>query len=141
MLINFIYKDELKTITLPNKIEGQYWINFENKKIISIDGTDNVWNLVSNRKAKIIDESDNVEKKSQLLPNCLKRIKIGDDIATIFTEPLTENRQKYIRRDVTKDAIITIGRENNNVIVFKNDFVSANHATLTYRNKYWVIKK
>lgn len=140
MLINFIYKDELNTITLPSKIEGQYWINYNNKKIISIDGNDNAWNLVSNRKAKVLDENDNIQKKTALTKNCLRKIKIGEDIATIFTEPLTENRQKYIRKNISKDIEISIGRENNNVIVFKNDFVSSNHAILTYRNNYWSIK-
>ena len=39
MIVTLIYKGNLNTITLPSRIEGQFWIGTkEEKDIISIEG-------------------------------------------------------------------------------------------------------
>ncbi len=38
------------------------------------------------------------------------------------------------------DAVTTLGRDVNNAIVIEDDFVSANHATLTFRGRAWYVE-
>src|SRR6266571_1647011 len=38
------------------------------------------------------------------------------------------------------DAVTTLGRDVNNSIVLEDDFVSASHATLTYRGRAWYVE-
>jgi len=38
------------------------------------------------------------------------------------------------------DAVATLGRDVNNAIVLEDDFVSAIHATLTFRGRAWYIE-
>ena len=38
------------------------------------------------------------------------------------------------------DAITSLGRDVNNSIVLEDDFVSANHAALTYRGRAWYVE-
>lgn len=38
------------------------------------------------------------------------------------------------------DSVTTLGRDVNNSIVLEDDFVSANHAALTYRGRAWYVE-
>jgi pSer/pThr/pTyr-binding forkhead associated (FHA) protein len=38
------------------------------------------------------------------------------------------------------DAVATLGRDVNNAIVLEDDFVSATHATLTFRGRTWYVE-
>jgi len=38
------------------------------------------------------------------------------------------------------DAVTTLGRDVNNAIVLEDDFVSTNHATLTFRGRAWYVE-
>lgn len=141
MIVTLIYKDTINSITLPEKVEGQFWIDTDEKKqVISIEGNENKWAITSNRKAQILNEKQEKIKEVELTENAMHTIKIEDELALIFTEKLTEDRQTYIKLKIDKDVEISIGRSETNIICFKNNFVSSTHAQLTYRNKYWIVK-
>ena len=141
MIVTLIYKDIINTLTLPEKIEGQFWIEVEEKKqLISIEGLDNKWIMTSNRKAQILNENKEKIREVELKENDMYTVKIGEEFASIFTEKLTEDRQTYTKLKIDKDIEISIGRNETNEICFKNNFVSSSHAILIYRNKYWIIK-
>ena len=138
MIVTLIYKEKLNTITLPNKKEGQFWLGTdEEKEIISIEGSNEKWELKSSKKVKILEHK---EKTIELKENTIIKIQKGETIGLIFTEPLTEDRQIYTKKVIEKDIGISIGRSEENAICFKNDFVSSVHAKLAYHNKYWLIK-
>ena len=138
MIVTLIYKEKLNTITLPNKKEGQFWLGTdEEKEIISIEGSNEKWELKSSKKVKILEHK---EKSIELKENSIIKIQKGETIGLIFTEPLTEDRQIFTKKVIKKDIGISIGRSEENAICFKNDFVSSVHAKLAYHNKYWLIK-
>ena len=139
MLINFIYKDKLNTITLPKKRFGKHWVMFDGKKIISIDGEDDNWILSSNRKAKIkID--NNYYKKAYLKSGKVIGIDIEDEEALIYAENITEDRTIYEKYEFNSDGEITIGRDEDNTICYQNEYTSSHHAILTCHNSCWSIK-
>ena len=138
MIVTLIYKDTINAITLPQKKEGQFWLGTdEEKEIISIEGSNEKWELKSSKKVKILEHK---EKTIELKENTIIKIQKGETIGLIFTEPLTEDRQVYTKKVIKKDIGISIGRSEENAICFKNDFVSSVHAKLAYHNKYWLIK-
>ena len=141
MIVTLIYKDEINSITLPNKIEGKYWIGTKEKKnLIGIEGNENKWVIKSNKKIKVVTENNIEIKSKEINLNTISRVKVGDEIALLFAEELTKDRQKYKKLIIDKDIGISIGRGNENVFCYKNDFVSNVHAKLSYHNKYWLIK-
>ena len=142
MIVTLIYKEHLKTTILPKKVEGQFWLETEDdKQAIGIEAQAGKWYIKSNKKAKILDEKCEEIQKLELVPNMKNTIKIKDEEAILFSEPLTDDRQQYTKKIIKNNAEIKIGRDEiSNTIVFKNKFVSYEHATLEYRNKYWLLR-
>lgn len=141
MIVTLIFENELNPITLPEKIEGQYWLETKTrKKIISIEAEDGKWHLKSNRKARILDKDENLLKSIELETNNIHLVKIEDSIGVIFIEKFSDNNQIFEKLVIKDDINISIGRGEENIICFKSELVSKIHANLIYHNKYWSLK-
>ena len=141
MIVTLIYKEMLNTITLPSKKEGQFWLGTEQEKeIISIEGNEDRWILKSNKKVSILGMNGINEKSIELKENAIVKVKKEDVEGLIYTEPSTDDRQIFSKKIVKNELEVSIGRSVENIICYKNDFVSSVHAILSYRNKYWLIK-
>lgn len=146
MLVTLVYKNRLTTTTLPEKVSGQYWLKdideFGNThQIMSIEGIDGQWYLKSNKVARIIG-SNNESVKNQILSplkTCNILLRNSGEKAFIFTEPITLDRQKFIKVVVNENTEVKIGRAEYNTIVFDNSFVSSHHASLTFSHNQWTI--
>jgi len=147
MLVTIIKKDCINSTTLPEKISGQYWLlsNDEygkNYHLISIEGINGKWYLKSSKFAKVLDSSNSIIK-TQILDTmsfCSVLIQNSNEKAFVFTEPLTENRQKFTKYVANQDLEINIGRAEDNQIVFASRFVSSYHASLIFKGNQWSIK-
>ena len=57
MIITTISKSRIQSMTLPQKIKGQYWIydsEFDgDTRMVSVEGINNAWILKSTRQEKI----------------------------------------------------------------------------------------
>ena len=140
MVVTLISKNKIHTIALPSKKEGQYWL----ENIIGIEGIDENWLLKANRKTSIIDYEAGKQEVSKIILEPLKiyhikRLEQNENLI-IYTEPITEDRKKYRKLSILRNARITIGRNNMNEIVFKNQFASSRHADLIYQDKKWYIQ-
>ena len=140
MIVTLISENEIYSIALPPKKEGQYWL----KKIISIEGIDGKWILKSNKKTSIIDYGLEKQElyKIELEPLKIYHLKNSeyDENYIVFTEPVTDDRQTYQKLKVLENTRITIGRNDSNNILFKNQFASSKHAQLIYKDKNWYIQ-
>lgn len=145
MILTLIKRESIHSITLPEKIRGQYWIDDaaknKTKKLIGIEGMDGEWILKSNKDVKVLDNNGQPIRNSVLAPLCIYNLGVeGQDQKTIiFTEPSTDDRQTFTKFLADKDIDITIGRTEQNDIVLANQFVSASHAKLTFREGQWSI--
>ncbi len=146
MIITAISSNRIHTISLPQKVKGQYWLSEETEHgcetLVSIEGIDGAWKMYSNRRVRILDKDDPEGKRTQkhavLEPSETQYLqkKNGDRII-VFTEPVTEDRQvfkKYLAQDQTE---ITVGRLDNNDIVLPNRMVTSLHARLRFANGQW----
>lgn len=145
MIVTLINKESINSITLPEKIRGQYWIYDSNaklsKKLIGIEGINGEWILKSNKFVKVIDNSSKPIRNTVLSPLSIYNLAIEeqDNKTIVFTEPSTDDRQTFTKYLVDKDIDISIGRTEQNDIVLANHFVSGSHARLSFKNGHWSI--
>ncbi len=146
MIVNLIKKREMISITLPDKISGQYWLNDfdENgnvRKIIGIEANKNQWVLKGNRNAYVIGRDSKPVKSTILKEDSFFNLKIaGEDSRVIlFTEPITKSRNTFKKLVVKKPCSLTLGRADGNNIVIDNKYVSSKHGILSYDGSTWSI--
>ncbi|MCM1114549.1 MAG: type VII secretion protein EssC [Clostridium sp.] len=146
MIVNLIKNREMFSITLPERIKGQYWLNDidENgdlRQIISIEGHKNDWVLKSNKNAWILDNGGNPVKNTLIKDDSFFNIKIKDENEKVilFSEPVSSNRYTFKKIVVKQNCSLTIGRSESNNIVFSNKYVSSNHCIMNYDGESWSI--
>lgn len=146
MIITLLKSEGLNSISLPEKIKGQYWVNdySESKKkkpLIGIEGIDGKWILKSNRKVQIIDQDRQPTKEMELTPYnlyCVLR-KSTKKYEYLFVEPETVDRKSYQKYLVRYHKEITIGRTPDHTISFSNIAVSSNHASIKKDGGHWIL--
>ena len=147
MIVILIGKNSINSITLPQKVRGQYWLHLsddaDSERLISIESTNDQWVLKSNKYVKILDlDDDNKPVKSVILKEMsiyALQNSTGEKLY-VFTEPATEDRQIYSKYFVSSDVKLSIGRNEQNDIVFNNKFVSSKHAVISYHSGQWSIQ-
>lgn len=147
MKLTLLSQSEISSISLPEKHVGRYWLRGRNadgkqidvvsvEAVRAVDSNDeDKWLIKSNRRFTVVDKDGNALQNIELSLLNLFKIKStsGKYSYTLFAEPLTNDRKQYRGYVVTKEsAVITIGREKNNDICYSNNFVSGNHAEITF---------
>lgn len=145
VIVTTISKKRIQTVSLPNKIKGQYWlydsVEGKEERLVSIEGLNDEWILKSNRQVKVIDQDNKALKNTVISPLSIYVLqKINGEKVFVFTEPVTEDRQTFTKYLVKDDIDLTVGRMEQNDICFPNKVVSSKHATLSYRNGKWFIQ-
>lgn len=136
IVVNLIKTERMFSLTLPEKVKGQFWLNdFDEKgglrSLVSIEGVEGKWCVKSNKKVVILGEENTVIEKTELFSNSFLNLRIeqtGERII-LFTEPIDETRQTLSKIVVGEGAVFTIGRASDNNFCYANNFVSTNHAT------------
>lgn len=146
MIVNLIKNREMFSVTLPEKVKGQYWItdideNCETRQIIGIEAHKNEWVLKSNRNAYILDKNQNPVKNSVLSEDSFFNLHIDGEDGKIFLfcEPVSNSRYTFKKLLVKEPCSLSIGREENNNIIFSNRYVSSNHCVLSYNGNNWSV--
>ena len=149
MIVTRISKDSISTLSLPQKTKGQYWIYegsnvSEKDKLIGIEAVNDKWILKSNRNVSIIGHDGGNEKAVELVPlhiYALRKSDGNDDsIISVFAEPITDDRQTFVKYLAQGELDLVIGRTEECDICYSNKFVSSQHAVLSFRNGSWHIK-
>ncbi len=147
MLVTFFNDEKMSTLSLPEKVKGQYWITYNDSNgnlvnLMEIEGVNGEWRLKSNKDACICSPNTEKTYKYYTLNNydiCKIATLENGGIAHVVTEPDTEDRKLFFKFGIRNDDAIKIGRDTANDIIFAIDSVSANHAVLTYENSSWKI--
>jgi pSer/pThr/pTyr-binding forkhead associated (FHA) protein len=140
MIVTLVFTEGIHTITLPDKILGQFWLHDSlsptpDNQLIAVEGVDDKWVLKSNKKVTVRDEGDQPVSSLTLKP--LKLYSLTKQTGTtsrqmrIFTESITTSRQQYNKYWAAGLSVINIGRGESNDIFLDNPYVSWHHARLT----------
>lgn len=145
MIVTTIGKSYLNSISLPQKITGQYWLNDETEagidRLASVEGINGEWVLKSNRSIKILDSKNQPLKNTIIHPMSIYVMERNNgEKVFVFTEPITEDRQIFTKYLVRTDVDLSIGRNEQNDICFANKVVSSNHAALSHKKGRWFIQ-
>ena len=125
MRISVIKSNKIKSILLPDKVEGSYWIsdtdsNGIKRNLVSIEANNGVWQLISNKDVYYIN--NNVMQPSVNLSigsfyNVYNALEKGYLI--IYCSPINTTFSYYEVDNYLNDGII-IGSDNNCHIVYPN---------------------
>lgn len=156
MIINFICNDHITTITLPQKVSGQYWFNDEDgRKFTCIEGVGNAWQLKApadyglikggesaDAEARKPAETVTLSGENELL--IFKRCKGKPDPAGsriyVFAEQETEDRMLYRMVQVPDPFEITVGSGRiPRTLTYQNHYVSTEHLVLRYQDGCWTM--
>ena len=142
MIVSLLNKSTITSITLPEKVRGKFQIPAENGTYIDVEGINEKWFLKSNKKVKILDKDKEVVSECELTDLSVHNLKIKNSTEKnfIFAEPSTDDRAELKKYLVVSDAVINIGRNNDNQIVIKNDYVSGVHTQLVFKNNQWALQ-
>lgn len=71
MVVNLIKSRQMFSLTLPNKVKGQYWLTDTDsignpRELISIEAVDGTWVLKSNKKVSVLNSKNEPVNNSLL---------------------------------------------------------------------------
>ncbi len=146
MIINLIKNREMFSITLPDKISGQYWLNEldengKSKKIIGVEASQNHWVLKSNRNVQIIGKNSELVKSTIIKEDSFFNLKVQNENSRVilYTEPITKSRNTFKKLVVKGPCSFTIGRADGNNIIIDNKYISSNHCVVSFDGSSWSI--
>ena len=145
MIVTTISKGYINSISLPEKVKGQFWlfetIDSVDERLVNIEGIGGDWIMKATRQVKILDNNKQAIKNTVIWPQAIYVLeKMNGEKIFVFTEPITEDRQTYTKYLVKEDVDLTIGRYEKSDIYYNNKTVSSQHAKLSYRNGIWFIE-
>lgn len=141
MIVSLLNRNSISSITLPDKVRGKFSIPIAKNIAIDIEGIDENWVLKSNKKVKILKSNNQFTDECNLEDMGIYRLQIKglNDKNFIFAESSSDDRVELKKYLVSGDIVLNIGRSGDNQIVIANDYVSATHAQLVYKNGKWII--
>ncbi len=142
MLVTLLTEKSYTSVSLPDKVTGQFGIHSpECKDEFKIEGINSAWrlklskNLVLHGSDQKVKSVELAEDEVYVLVNAKTKQKF-----CIYTENDTEDRQFFEKRVVTQKNIkLNVGREAGNDIVISNKFVSGSHAQLSFNDGKWEV--
>lgn len=146
LVVNLIKAKQMFSLTLPDKIKGQYWLSdFDDagayRNLISIEAVDGKWVVKSNKHVSVLDAQNKAVVQSEIKPMSFLSLKYynSDERIILYAEALDQTRQTFSKIVMLEPGTLTIGRNNSNNLFFANNFVSGTHAQLTFDGNNWAI--
>lgn len=156
MLVTLIGRNSMNKIILPSTVEGSYWITDKSgQKLVNIEGKMGYWQIVSNDSAKIVNsqyinfQNDNMDisdiEKAVIKKIILKEysmhcicLKNSEQVFILYCSPVYEKDIFHI--DLKKSSEISIGRGDNNNILYNNKLIKDTYARIFSENGKWMIE-
>lgn len=146
MILNLFRRKQLFFITLPTKINGQFWLNdIDNdgfsRPFISIEAVDGQWLAKSNKIVTLLNDNSEPIQSAVIHPYNFYYLKVlGDnEDSLLYSEKITLDRQTLSKFTVTESCTLTIGRSVSSNIHYNNKYISSIHAVLSWDGKLWTI--
>ena len=137
MQLTLIQKQRISRLVLSSKASGQFWITSmdeeENlRKLVTVEGIEGKWVLKSNRQVELRDGRDRRLRSVAVEPMNfynLADLQTGETYL-VFSEPVTDDRKTFRKLLFHPGATVTIGRNEENSLVYRSRFASAHHAEI-----------
>ncbi len=145
MIVTTINKYCVNSISLPERIKGQFWIyeslQTGDERLLNVEGVNGKWIMKSTRRIRILDNDGNTIKNTEISSGSVYVLgKTDGERVFVFTEPVTDDRRTFTKYLVRGDIDISIGRSDSNDICYPVGIVSSHHAVIYSRGGIWYIK-
>ena len=137
MYLNFMRNQTIQTISLPDKIKGRFNIeDTDGKVLLVVEGVEDKWILNSTNLATAMNQDGEEIDKLELIENKMIQVILTKDEeeASVFVENQTDDKSTFKKYFFPNNVVITIGRTQDNIISYKNEYVSSNHAKINVLN-------
>ena len=142
MFVYAIYKNKLKKVSLPEKVDGNFWIDDINEyndkfNLITIEAQDGRWKLIAHYNYELYKDNQKVDfvyienYNYYFLKNNQTK-----EVITLYICPINEVFHYYH----VKAKEISIGTDSHNSIFYNNSMVANKQVLLSYRQNGWLIK-
>ena len=102
MVVNLIKAKQMFSLTLPDKIKGQYWLSALDdagtyRNLISIEAVDGKWVVKSNKYVSVLDAQNKAVIQSEIKPLSFLSLKCynSDERIILYAEALDQTRQTF----------------------------------------------
>lgn len=144
MIVNLIKSKQMFSLTLPNKIKGQYWLTDTDSKghtreLISIEALNGAWVLKSNKRVFVLNANNQPVENTVLQSQSFFNLKIkgSDERVILFAEKIDSTRNTFRKVVVKNQNTFYIGRTADNNFCYFNKFASGKHARISYDGRNW----
>ena len=149
MQIYLLRASELRKTFLPERVSGQYIIEYTNesgdsKPLLQISSKQGHWVITENRYVQIKPYDENLKKslttqeygEYELRENGIYYLlREKKELMLIMTERETENRKRFQLYQIPTGGVVEVGRASFNTIQYDHKFVhDPRHIRITYRN-------
>ena len=146
MIVNLIKATRMFSLSLPQKIKGQYWVsdydeNGAARNLLSIEAKNGQWVAKSNKVASVFDQRTGKKDEAILTNESYLNIQIdgSSERVVLFTEDVDASRQTLTKIKIREADILSIGRDAENNLIYDNPFASGEHAKLAFDGNEWSI--
>lgn len=146
MVVNLIKAKQMFSLTLPDKIKGQYWLSdFDDagacRNLVSIEAVDGKWMVKSNKYVTVLEAESRPVEQSEIKPMSFLSLKYynSNERIILYAEALDASRQTFSKIVMLEPGSLSIGRNNVNNLYFANRFVSGHHALLSFDGANWTV--
>ena len=144
MIIRLIKKKKIYNFSLPDKIEGNYWITDydylgNTRNLINVEEYNGHWKIKSDFETRIM--SGEKELDSAILKDySLYFLKINTDneYVILYCSPSVEKNVYKFRVGTSRELLI--GTDSNAQIFYNFPLVSPNHAKMIYKDNHWIVQ-
>ena len=144
MIIRLIKKKKIYNFSLPDKVEGNYWITDydylgNTRNLINVEEYNGHWKIKSDFETRIM--SGEKELESAILKDySLYFLKINTDneYVILYCSPSVE--KNVLKYKVPTAREIVIGTDNKAQIFYNFPLVSPRHSKLIYKENKWYVQ-
>ncbi|MCL2749711.1 MAG: type VII secretion protein EssC [Coriobacteriia bacterium] len=151
MNLTLINPDRIATSFLPEEVSGKHWLEDKDTKgrprrLASIEAVDDHWFISPYAKTAFVGSEASAvgaqqEKKRELRSGTSvhELVTENGEHVILLAEDKDDFAKLYTKVGFYSDTTITIGREDDNLLTFANEYVSAHHAALTLRDESFIL--
>ena len=147
MIINLIKSQQMFSLSLPEKVKGQYWLSDlddsgDSRNLVSIEAVGDRWEVKSSKWVDVLDAGGKAVRSAALVSRTLTylQMKGSGDRAILFADEADKSRLTFRKLVAGKPASFTVGRAADCQFCFDNKLVSGHHAKLTYTGTCWELE-
>lgn len=143
MIVTVLSRDRLSTVALPANVTGGHWIDdARGARLAFIEGVDGCWRIEPHTAVRVRGAGGDAPRVIELEPTKRAVLNLeGDDggVWCLMFYPDNAGSRRSQVYGFTGDVRFTVGRGDDNAIVYGTHFVSEHHAQMEYRGGSWTV--